>query len=415
MSRQSSLDIGLADTDGLENIPGVTEYFDPNYLKGVLTDMPDYKTNEEIRDPLALDKFMEEHHNASKLSTAEDIGHPEKAKSSPGKMAEASSSRNTLVYQSAQLVHDGVDTRSNPETPITAEFTFDKGSIALKRVQSEQGTRTSANSHLNSPVLRFGEAATTSSRKSLLTNTMAPQSEPLPPHGLPEFQIKHRSNMIYAPGLGAGTGLPQAVSRLRESTSTTSESQHLNNDRNFHNTIYHHNQPVKNNQHTEFAQYPEPSLAYTQHSLRETPYSNQEIHGNMNRSSYEPVQFHPGHDLQLAQPLMIPDQRLMAPTQKRTFKQEYPEYGTDLAYSSYQEAEQDRGTNTMALNDTTVPRDEADKRIYVKMLQDAMMDMKDAEDNSGMIATWNKMRQDKYKVEQACWALVVCTKISMQL
>ena len=408
MSRQSSLDIGLADADGLENLPGMTNYFDPNDLKGVLADMPEYKPDKKIMDPSTLDKFMAVHHNAQDLSKIDNLSHPEQSKTSPDNTAEASSSHNTLNHRTTNFdIHGGIDTRSNPETPTEELFATNSGSAALKRVQSEQGTRTSARSNLNSPVLRFGEAAMAPSLNSSMINTVVSQPKPWPAHGLPDSQSQQKSNLIYSPQSGPSNCLPRAVSRLRESTPMSSESQHSKYDLDLHNTIYHHDQKFGNNQHTEFAHYPDPSLSYKQHSLSQTPYTNQEIHGNVNRSTYEPVQFHPGHDLQLAQTLTIPNQRQMAPTQQKTFKQEYPEYGTDLAYSSYQEAEQDRGTNTMALNDTTVPRDEADKRIYVKMLQDAMMNMDDAEDNSGMISTWNKMRQDKYKVEQACWALVV--------
>ena len=408
MSRQSSLEIGLPDTDGLENIPGITGYFDPNDLKGVLTDMPDYKHNDEVMEPLALDKFMKEHHNAQKVSRVEKAKCSEASNTSQSDKSEALISHgahdNHLLQPNTQ---DNTDTRSNPETPIEVDFSLDKGSIGLKRVHSEQGTTTSARPRVNSPTLRLGEPP----KSSVLLNTV---HIPLPAHGLPELQYKHKSNMIYTPASGPGTRHPRAVSRLRESTPMYSGVQHANYDHNVSNTIYHQDQSLGNNQHTERPQYPEPSLSYTQNSLTQTPYSGQQIHGNVNQSAYEQVGFRPRHDLQLGQTWTTSNRTQMAPVEQRTFKQEFPTYGSDLAYSSHREAEQDKGTNTLALNDTTVPKGENDKRVYVKMLQVAMMDMTDAEDNSGMIATWNKMRQDKNKVEQACWALVVCTILSLK-
>ena len=80
---------------GLENVPSMTGYFDPNDLKGVLTDMPEYKHNEEIMDPPTLGKIMED--NAQNLSMVEKLGHPEQAKTSLDKRVEALSVRDKYI------------------------------------------------------------------------------------------------------------------------------------------------------------------------------------------------------------------------------------------------------------------------------------------------------------------------------
>ena len=122
--------------------------------------------------------------------------------------------RSTAWYKSnLNDAHDGTDTRSNPETPTEEVFAINRESVALKRVQSEQGTTTSARSHLNSPVLRFGEPAIPPSLNCSLINTGVSPQKPLPAHGLPVFQHKHRSKMIYTPQSVSGTRHPRAMSR----------------------------------------------------------------------------------------------------------------------------------------------------------------------------------------------------------
>ena len=432
MSRQSPDDF-LQD---LPTLPGLEGIFDPNDLKGSLEGMPDYKQDTEVLSMAEL-KNIEKRFNLSKMSGPEDQDHSGEGTISEDKRIQAALSlgppkhNDVIMHTPKKSEHadlfefagyDGTDIRSNPETPLQADFTFDEGSPALKRVHSEQGTTMSPRSQVNQSTARLTEDRGHGLNFSLLNTSTSRR-------GLLESSYQSIPTR-YAPLSTNRNQRP--LSRLRENTPVGYESQlsdanryagqqqthdvnqHWNYNRNINNTIYHHDQPLGYGQHMERSQYPEPSVSDTQHSFSQLPYLGQQIHGNVNRSIFEPLQRHDAQDLPLSQSLVTSHHRSLSLGKQGhgMFKQESPELRTDgLVYSSFIEANQDRGTNTLALNDDSVPHHERDKQFYVNMLKDAMMDMDYAEDNAGMVATWNKMRQDRNKVEQACWALVVCTEI----
>lgn len=409
------------DTD-LETIPELLGYFGPNDLKGSLEGMPDFKPSAEVLDSSALQSAIDEHYSSFKRTASEKREQSREDSISRDKKVEAAPSRTTPKVDGAKLApqsskhgeffetdgYDGTDTRSNPETPMQPEFTFDEGSPALKRVQSEQGTGMLNRMQSDSSLLHMGVLDRARSLNGSLLNSS---------------RTRHHQNAIYA------VHSPRPMSRLREDCGNTFESpmpsgvQHVgqeltrdlrshngSNINNANNTLYRQDQPPGHGPHMEHSQYPDPSVLETQSVLSQMPYPGQQIQENVNESILEPYQNHKHRGLVPLQQLATSHRPQLSHTYQGfgMMKQESPELRNGgLVYSSAQEANQDKGINTLALNDSTVPHAEAYKHYYVMMLKAAMMDMNHAEDNAGMIATWNKMRVDGNKVEQACWALIV--------
>ncbi len=441
ISLRTSVDFWHNDQEELATIPGLEGIFSSDDLKGSLEDMPDFEPSEEVLDGSALQFAIEENYVSIKMAEPEDHERSKEVSISEDKKIEAPLSPITIKFDGAQPApqspknedlfetgaYDGTDTRSNPETPVQAEFTFEEGSPALKRVQSEQGILMSkARLHFNSPVFRMSEADRARYLNASLLNSSV---KPFHGHGGPDLSYMHHPTTAYV--LQSSNGNTRPLSRLRETTPVidpsrlSSDGQHgeqetmgeltqhqgyNSNTNNVNNTCYRQDQPLEYGQHMGIPQYPDPPILETQHLLSQTPYPSQQIQGNVNNRTFDPYHLQDRHGLPNPQQLATSHQSSLSHTYEGfgMLKQESPELRTDgLVYSSYSDANQDRGTNTLALNDTTVPRDENHKRYYVNTLKEAMMDMHHAEDNAGMVATWNKMRQDSNKVEQACWALVV--------
>ena len=376
MTEQSEADL-WNDLD-LPTLPGLENLFGPDHLKGSLRDMPDMPVNAtKAPEPsmVALNKAISDHLEASEMSASDELG-------LPGEIHGNGDSK--LLAQRPQAVqgldneYDGTSTRSNPETPLNADFVFDEGSPALKRVHSEQGTAVSSSRLYNATVGRSNRIHDLNS--SLLNTPFNPMLHSRPGSRLREEAMQqHRGTQDSIDDI-------VAVSAY---------------NRNLGNTRYDHNQEFGVGQHMSRSQYPDPSVSSTQDSIGVMPYSNLPNYGNKSLPSNYTVR---------SQRNLIPNPRSqsLAHQEFDMLKQESPDFmSNDLVYASFDDANRDRATNTLALNDRTVPRDELDKQNYVNKLKDAMMDMRFAEDNDGMISTWNKMRQDANKVEQACWALVV--------
>ena len=419
MTRQPLKDLWHDNTQDLDTLPGLEEFFGADDLKGSLQDMPDFKQDGELLDSAALTEAIESEYKLHEMSELKAHGDAKIDRSSNNMTDQAQPAPVLSILNFAKMTdrpnvctYDGGDSKSNPETPTRAEFTFDKGSSALKRVSSEQGTTTSAHLKYNSP-------RACGLNSSLLNTAMSRPA--LQNHGLPGSPYLHDTNINHT--LQSSGHHPRPMSRLRESTPTSYDSQlsdasHSNHHSRYsvvNNIVYRQDQPSGYNQHMEHPQYPDPSTSDTQHySLGRTPYPGQQIYGNVNQSVFEPSPHGNDPDPQILQGLVTSHQRSFSLGQqgRPMLKQEPSDYRSNgLAYSSYTEASLDRGTNTLAQNDDTVPHSESHKQYYVEMLKQAMMDMNHAEDNAGMVNTWNKMRQDRNKVEQACWALLVCIKI----
>ncbi len=408
------------DTD-LETIPELLGYFSRDDLKGSLEGMPDFKPSAEVFDSSALQSAIDEHYSSLDMTASKKQEQSGKSSVSKDKKTEAAPSQTTPKLDGAKPPpqspkhgdifeidgYDGTDTRSNPETPMQPEFTFDEGSLALKRVQSEQGTGMLNRIHFNSPLLRLSE----SDRAQFINGSLLNSS-----------RTRHHRNASYV------VHNPRPMSRLRETTPMVFESQtpatgqhvgqelthefrsHNGSNINNNNTLYRQDQQPVHGPHMEHPQYPDPSVLDMQNVLSQMPYLGQQIQGNVNESILEPYQNHHHRGQLHSQQLATDHQPSLSHTYQSLamMKQESPErrHG-GLIYSSAREAHQDKGVNTLALNDSTVPHTDEHKLYYVMMLKTAMMDMDRAEDNAGMVATWNKMRVDGNKVEQACWALVV--------
>lgn len=423
MSRQPS-DESTADfwndTD-LQTIPEVLGYFSRDDLRGSLEGMPDFKPSTEVFDSSVLQSAIDEHYSSLDVTASKKQEQSGKSSVSKDKKPEAAPSQTTLGLDDARPPpqspkfgdifeidgYDGTDTRSNPETPMQPDSSFVEGPTALKRVQSEQGTGMLSRMPSNSPLLRLSESDRAQYINGSLQNTS---------------RTRHHRNASYV------VHNPRPMSRLRETTPMVFESQtpatgqhvgqelahefrnHNDSNINNNNTLYRQDQQPGHGPHMEQPQYPDPSVLEVQNVLSQMPYLGQQNRVNVNESILQPYQNHHHHSLQHSQQLATEHRPSLSHTYQSIamMKQESPEHKHGgLVYSSAREAHQDKGVNTLALNDSTVPHTDAHKLYYVMMLKTAMMDMDYAEDNAGMVATWNKMRIDGNKVEQACWALVV--------
>lgn len=419
MTRQPLKDLWHDNTEDLDTLPGLEDFFGADDLKGSLQDMPEFRKEGGVLGTEALTRVIEDQYKIQEMSGLQGRGDVENNQSPNDSKNQAQPATAISILDLVKLsdrsnvsTYHGADTRSNPETPTRADFSFDKGSSALKRVHSEQGT-TTANLRFNTPDRAGGL------NSSLLNTAMS--CPPLQNHGLPNSPYLHDTNVNHA--LQSSRYHTRPMSRLRESTPTSYDSQlsdasHNNQQSRYsvvNNVPYREDQHPGYNQHTEHPQYPDPSASDTQHySLNRTPYPGQQIYGNVNQSVLESSPHRNDPDPQILQGLVTSHQQSLSLGQqgRPMMKQEPSDYRSNgLAYSSYTEASLDRGTNTLAQNDNTVPHSESHKQHYVEMLKQAMMNMNYAEDNAGMVNTWNKMRQDRNKVEQACWALLVCTRI----
>ena len=378
MSEHSQADIWANDLD-LPTLPGLETLFGLDDLKGSLRHMPDAPvsdTKAQEASMNALNKAVKEHREANNMSVSNQLGH-----SGEG-VSNANPDMSPIDSQVPSNLDDGLDivlSHSNPETPQRTHFNLEE-SPALKRVHSEQGPRSSSSRLYGGTVNRYDKAH---DLNSSLLNTPAANTIRRP---RPASRLREDS-------LIPSTGGPGYVDDRLQDPSY---------DRDVGRISYGNDHQIALGQHIGRSHYPDPAI--TQSSFGVISYSGLP---NLSNESL------PQNNILRSQQDLIPNtqtQSLVHPGFD-TLKKESPEFMADgLVYTSFNDANRDRATNTLVLNDRTVPHDEYSKQLYVNTLKEAMMEMRYAEDNDGMISTWNKMRQDKNKVEQACWALIVSSE-----
>lgn len=89
----------------------------------------------------------------------------------------------------------------------------------------------------------------------------------------------------------------------------------------------------------------------------------------------------------------------------------------DLEYDSIEAARtaERPKVRTHSHKDETIPRTDEEKQVMVKGLMQKMLGTAQAQDNPGMINQWMKLRQDRSRVEQACWRVLVSSSLCSRM
>lgn len=118
------------------------------------------------------------------------------------------------------------------------------------------------------------------------------------------------------------------------------------------------------------------------------PYTTQPLHEQRRTSNFDQVHFQNMN--------MKPEGYLSEARQSR------------LKYQSLEDARREKSVSVHnPLVDHTIPQTDEDDCHYVERMVEAMLDMSVAEDNSGMVRTWESMKRDVDKVERAAWEILV--------